>query len=123
VSRLRLLAVAAAALVCSATPARAGFEDLDRLVFVANRTTAEIAVIDSATDRVSGRIGLAAIPHQFVLSDQTGKLVASHLDPAALSIVDLGSDELQRLDLDLRPEQLAIGPDGAILAVASARDD
>jgi YVTN family beta-propeller protein len=118
--------LAAAALACGIAgggPARAGFDDLERLVFVANRTSPAIAVVDSATDRVTGRIELAAIPHQFVLSDRTARLIASHLAPAALSIVDLHTDQLERVALDLRPEQLEIGPAGDVVAVASASDD
>lgn len=118
-----LLAIAMAALACSVGSAEAAFDDLDRLVFVANRTTPGIAVVDSTSDRVAGRVEVAAIPYQFVLSDAAGKLIASHLDPPALSIVDLHNDELQRIDLAIRPEQLEIGPEGAVLAVASAHDD
>ena len=53
--RLHRGAIAALMLGCIGAPggaARAGFDDLDRLVFVANRTAPEIAVVDSARDRV-----------------------------------------------------------------------
>jgi YVTN family beta-propeller protein len=123
VSPSRLLAIAAPALACSLGSARAGFDDLDRLVFVANRTTPAIAVVDSASDRVVGRVEVGAIPHQFVLSDEAGKLIASHLSPDTLGIVDLRSDQLQRIDLDVSPEQMEIGAEGAVVAIASARDD
>ena len=101
----------------------AGFDDLDRLVFVANRTAPEIAVVDSASDRLIGHVVAAAIPHQFVLADQRNLLIASHLAPDALSIVDLRADETRRLDLDVSPEQLAIGPASDVVAISSARDD
>ena len=118
-----LLAAALACSVGAARGARAGFEDLDRLVFVANRTSPAIAVVDSATDRLIGQVELAAIPHQFALSDAAGLLVASHLAPAALSIVDLRSDEVEHFDLAIRPEQLEIDPTGTLVAIASAADD
>ena len=124
--RLRRIAVAALALACTGAPtsaARAGFDDLDRLVFVANRTAPEIAVVDSASDRVIGHLGVAGVPHQFVLSDRRGLLIASHLAPAALTIVDLHTDETRRLDLAVSPERLAIGPAGDVVAISSTDDD
>ena len=114
------------ALACTGAPtsaAPAGFDDLDRLVFVANRTAPEIAVVDSARDRLIGQLGVAGVPHQLVLSDQLGLLIASHLAPAALSIVDLRSGALQRLELDVAPEQVEVSPAGDLVAIASGRHD
>ena len=58
-----------------------------------------------------------------MLSDQLGLLIASHLGPDALSIVDLRREETRRLDLDVSPEQLAISPAGDLVAISSAQDD
>ncbi len=103
-----------------ARPAQA-LEDLGDYVFVANRTSAEIAVIDTAVDRVVTQAVVAEVPDQYVLSEATGKLIASHRGSKQLSIFDLRAFRLEAvLDLDFDPEQLQLGPDGKLLAVSSS---
>lgn len=105
-----------------AGPARA-LEDLADYVFVANRTSAEIAVIDTAVDRVVTQAVVADIPDQYVLSEAAGKLIASHRASKKLSIFDLRGFRLaQVLELDFDPEQLQLGPEGDRLAVSSGAD-
>lgn len=119
--RLGLTGFALAALAASLDPAAAspGFSDLSSLVFVASRASPEIAVIDSRVDRVIGHVVLPAVPHQFVLSDKTGRLIATHLAPRAVSVVDLRSLETRVLPLEGRPDGLQISPDGDLVAIAS----
>jgi YVTN family beta-propeller protein len=96
--------------------------DLSGYVFVANRTSPEIAVIDVDGDAVVRRIVLGGIPYQYVVSDQLRKLAATHLDGRTLSIADLGHGGFEVLPLGLVPEQLQIAPDGRQLAISSSRE-
>jgi hypothetical protein len=63
------------------------------------------------------------VPQQFVLSDRTGLLIATHLAPPAVSIVDLRSLETRLVPLEVRPDGLQINPDGDLVAIASRSDD
>jgi YVTN family beta-propeller protein len=85
-----LLALAAGLL--AARPAAAiEIEELDRYIFVANRTSAEIAVIDARSDRVVERLDLGTKPEGFLLSGSLGLLVAAHPEEQRISILDLAS--------------------------------
>ena len=53
-------------------------DDLAHYVFVPNRASADIAVIDSRTDTVVARLPVGQVPHQVVISDTLRKLVASN---------------------------------------------
>lgn len=110
-------------LVLAPSPAVA-LDDLSRYVFIANRTSAEIAVVDTETDRVAARLTVAAIPDQFVLSESQAKLVASHRRDKRLTIVDLRRLETEAvLDLGFEPQQLRVDPFGSVLAVSGAKPD
>jgi DNA-binding beta-propeller fold protein YncE len=97
--------------------------DLSGYVFVANRASSEIAVIDVGRDEVVKHVALSAIPHQFVVSDQLQKLVATHLEQQAISIADLARGDFDVLQVEIAPERLQIGPDGRLLAISSGRDN
>ena len=97
--------------------------DLSGYVFVANRTSAEIAVIDVDRDAVVRQVALGGIPNQYVISDQLRKLAATHLAEETLSIADLGRGSFEVLPLGLVPEQLQIGPNGRLVAISSSRED
>lgn len=119
---IRVLICLAIMLASSANIASAGkLGDLDRYVFVANRTSAEIAIIDSAVDEVVAHLTVDAIPDQFVLSEDLAKLVASHRQSKRLSIVDLQRLETEAvLDLGFDPQQLQLDPDSRQLAVGNS---
>ena len=100
------------------------FGGFDRHVFVANRTSPEVAIIDTRTDEVTGRLTLADIPHQFIISGTRAKLVASHLEAGTVTIFDLQKMEIDAvLELGFRPEQLELDPSGRTFAVSSGADD
>ncbi len=99
-----------------------GTDELDRHVFVANRTTGKIAVIDARLDRVVERIDVGAPPHHFVLSSSQGLLIASLLEARRLVFFDLDAMGIGGvLDLDFQPEQIQLDGEGARLAVADTR--
>lgn len=96
----------------------------ERFVFVANRTSAEIAIIDTRIDAVTGQVRVADIPHQFVISGTRAKLVASHLEARAVTVFNLERMEIEAvLHLGFRPEQLELDPSGRTFAFASGPDD
>ena len=99
-----------------------GADELDRFVFVANRTSGKIAVIDARLDRVIERIDIEAPPHHFVLSSSHGLLIASFLEARQLVFYDLEAMRTAGvLDLDFRPDQIQLDGQGALLAAADTR--
>ena len=94
--------------------------DHERFVYVPDRATAAVAVIDSERDEVIGRIAVGQVPHQVVVADSLGKLVASNTADDTITIVDLESFKAEAtLKLGHEPEHMELGPDGATLAVGN----
>ena len=94
--------------------------DHERFVYVPDRATAAVAVIDSARDEVVGRIAVGQVPHQVVVADSLGKLVASNTADDTITIVDLESFKAEAtLKLGHEPEHMELGPDGSTLAVGN----
>ncbi|HLT01289.1 MAG TPA: hypothetical protein VK001_03885 [Geminicoccaceae bacterium] len=114
-ARSVMLAILAAV---AAAPALA-LEEVDRYVFVPNRASGDVAVIDSRTDRLVTRIPVGNVPHQVAVSDVTGKLVASNTADDTISIVDLDTLATTTLDLDHEPEHMELAPDGVLLAIGN----
>ena len=95
--------------------------ELADAVFVANRTTPEVAVIDSRREEVMGRIALSIVPTQIVALDQRRKLVAINSEEGALGIADLyGVRPPAAVSLGFRPDFLQTSPDGDLVAVAGS---
>ncbi len=110
----KLIAVAAAA---AWSPQASAQDDGGRYVYVPNRASANVAVIDTTTDRVVARIAVGNVPHQVIVSDTLGKLVASNTEDNTISIVDLDSMTTEAtVTLDIEPEHMALSPTGALLA-------
>lgn len=119
--RAALLALPLAGLVAAALPAPAvALDDVGRYVFVPNRASADVAVIDTALDEVVARVPVGNVPHQVVVSKATGKLVASNTEDNTISIVDLKSLRLAAtVTLDVEPEHMELSPGGQVLAVGN----
>jgi YVTN family beta-propeller protein len=92
---------------------------VDGYVFVPNRGSADVAVIDSRTDRLVARLPVGRVPHQVVVSDVAGKLVTSNTADDTISIVELSSLETRTLKLDHEPEHMELAPDGRLLAIGN----
>lgn len=113
-------AIGALALVGISTVASAGSLDAPaRYVFVPNRGSADIAVIDTQTDTLLTRIPVGNVPHQVAISDVTGKLVASNTADDTISIIDLATLEASTLRLGHEPEHMELDPSGRLLAVGN----
>ena len=113
----KLIAVAAAA---AWSPQASAQDDGGRYVYVPNRASANVAVIDTATDRVVARIAVGNVPHQVIVSDTLGKLVASNTEDNTISIVDLATLKTEAtVTLDTEPEHMELSPNGWLLAVGN----
>ena len=114
----RLTTAAAMTVSVLAAPALA-LDAADHYVFVPNRGSADVAVIDTRTDRLVARLPVGRVPHQVVVSDVANKLVASNTADDTLSIVDLSTLRTSTLELDEEPEHMALAPDGVLLAIGN----
>ncbi len=113
-----LIAFAAAAAV--AAPPASADENAGRYVYVPNRASADVAVIDTATDRVVTRIRVGKVPHQVAVSATLDKLIASNTADNTISIVDLTTLTVEAtVALGATPEHMALGADGRLLAVGN----
>ncbi|MDJ0944683.1 MAG: hypothetical protein QNJ30_14550 [Kiloniellales bacterium] len=112
--------LALAAGIFSPLPAAAiEVEALDRYVFVANRASSEISVIDARDDRVVERLDLGLTPDSFLLSGSLGLLVAAHAEARRLSILDVTSRRVvEVIETGFRPELIQLNGDGDLLAAA-----
>ena len=111
--------VAALVVVVGGKPA-AALDDLNNYVFVPNRASADVGVIDTRTDKVVARIAVGHVPHQVVVSDTLNKLVASNMEDDTVSIVDLDTMKtVAVLKLGNTPEHMQLSPMGDIVAVGN----
>ncbi len=110
----------AALIVVSWTGAASAFEDSGRYVYVPNRASADVAIIDTKSDSVVARVEVGNVPHQVVVSDVLGKFVASNTADNTISIIDLGSLKPDAtIALDVEPEHMELAPGGGLLAVGN----
>lgn len=102
------------------TPLASAHEDIGHYLFVPNRASADVTVIDTRTDRIVARIDVGNVPHQVAVSASLGKLVASNTADNSISIVDLATMTVETtLALDIEPEHMALSPNGETLAVGN----
>jgi YVTN family beta-propeller protein len=113
-----LFAIASLLATVAATPGVA-LDAAGPYVYVPNRASADIAVIDSRTDRLVARLPVGNVPHQVSVSDVVGKLVASNTEDDTISIVDLATLATRTLRLDHEPEHMELDPTGVLLAVGN----
>jgi YVTN family beta-propeller protein len=91
----------------------------ERYLFVPNRNSADVAVIDTTTDTLVTRIAVGNVPHQVAISDVTGKLVASNTADDTISVIDLATLQASTLRLGHEPEHMELDPSGRLLAVGN----
>lgn len=95
--------------------------DGERFVFVPSRGAPEVTAIDSKTDRVVARIGVAGIPNRVLVSDAVGSIVASIAGQSTLQLVDLSSRIPPGVvDLTITPDFMVLSPDGYLVAAADS---
>ena len=118
-SQLARSITCAGMLAIAATRPGLALDASDPYVFVPNRASADVAVIDSRTDRLVARIPVGNVPHQVAVSDVAGKLVATNTADDTISIVDLATLDTKTLSLGHEPEHMALAPDGVLLAIGN----
>lgn len=102
--------------------AAAAAESMDNFIFVANRTSPEIAVIDIRRDEVVSRIAADDVPLHLLVSEEQRRLITTSAEKKSLAIIDFDSGEtLHRLDLGFEPAFVQLGPEGNLIAVGGAR--
>jgi len=95
-------------------------DDASNYVFVPNRGSADIAVIDTRTDQVVRRISVGEVPHQVAVSPGLGKIAVTNTADNTLSIIDLASlTAAAPVPLDREPEHIAMSPGGDVVAVGN----
>lgn len=93
--------------------------ELEDVVFVANRTSPQVAVIDAGKERVVGRVELSMVPSQIVALTQRRKLVSISSEGNVFGTADLyGVLPPSEVYLGFRPDYLQISPDEDLAAVA-----
>ncbi len=118
-SSIRVLSLAMAA-VLGWSAGAAALEDVGRYVFVPNRASADVAVIDTVSDEVVARVQVGKVPHQVAVSEELAKLVATNTEDDTISIVDLETLAAEAtIALDSSPEHVQLSPTGRLLAVAN----
>ncbi len=116
-SMLAGMAMLAAGLAGVAQALEAPF---DRYVFVPNRSSADVAIINADRDEVVARVKVGNVPHQVAVSDTLGKLVASNTADNTITIVDLKSLKPEAtIRLGNEPEHMELSPNGVIAAVGN----
>ncbi len=92
----------------------------DHYVFIPNKNSADIAIIDANTDKLVANVAVGNIPHQVSVSDTMGKMIASNTKDNTISIIDLKTlKTVQTVKLGHEPEHMALGNSGRILAVGN----
>jgi YVTN family beta-propeller protein len=99
----------------------AAASDLDHLVFVPSRDSAEVAVIDTRTDAVVRKVAVGTTPHQVAVSAALDLLVTTNAGEGTISVVDLARPGTPAATIALGrvPEHMELDPTGRLLAVAN----
>lgn len=87
--------------------------DPNSVVFVTNRDSSDIAVIDMATDTIIDRIacGEFSNPHMAMATMDGKYLIATGTQDNFVAIIDLETREISKVRLGLMPEHFDVSPD------------
>ena len=103
-----------------AVPMANAHDDADKYLFVPNRGSGDIAVIDTEHDKVIATIPVGQVPHQVAVSMATRRIVASNTADNTITIIDLDTwKPVATLALGVEPEHMQINRDGTLLAVGN----
>ncbi len=94
--------------------------DLDQYIFVPNRSSDDVAIIDTRIDQVVAKVAVGTTPHQVVVSAQHHTLVTSNMGGNTLSVIDLETlQPVADIPLGHEPEHMELSPKGDLLAVGN----
>lgn len=98
----------------------AAHDSLASYLFVPNRGSADVAVIDTRSDTLVARAAVGSVPHQVAVSAALGRLAVSNTEDNTVTVLGATTFEtLATLQLDVTPEHMAVSPDGLTLAVGN----
>ena len=95
-------------------------DDLSHYVFVPNRASADVAVIDTRIDAVVARVAVGRVPHQVAVSQTLGKMAVTNTADHTVSVIDLATLAVTAtIPLGHEPEHMELDPSGDVLAVGN----
>ena len=117
---IRSMLAGAAMLAGLSSIAQALEAPYDHYVFVPNRNSANVAIIDADTDTLVATVKVGNVPHQVAVSDTLGKMIASNTEDNTISVINLKTLKPEAtIRLGNEPEHMEIAPNGAIAAVGN----
>lgn len=96
--------------------------DMKSLAFITNRDSGDIAVLDTATDEIIGRVKLGAWvnPHMAMpMQNSNRMLLVAGSQANMFYVVNLDRGVIRSVSTDLGPEHFAVTPDGRQAYVAN----
>lgn len=94
--------------------------DLAHAIFVPNRGSADVAIIDARSDEVIAHAMVGQVPHQVAVAAERMKMITSNTADDTVTITDLATLEpVGTITLGHEPEHMEIGPDGDVVAIGN----
>ncbi len=95
-------------------------EDLAHYIFVPNRASADVAIIDTRLDEVVAHAPVGQVPHQVAISEDHMKMVTSNTADDTITITDLTTlTTAGTVELGHEPEHIEISPGGDVVAIGN----
>jgi YVTN family beta-propeller protein len=95
-------------------------EELSHYIFVPNRASADVAIIDTRLDEVVAHAGVGQVPHQVAVSEDHMKMITSNTADDTITITDLTTLEpAGTIELGHEPEHMEISPGGDVVAIGN----
>ena len=122
-NKLLTAGLGALAALAVTAPSVHALDDLSNYVFVPNRASADVAVIDTRTDAVVAHVPVGQVPHQVAVSQSLGKMIVSNTADDTVSVIDLATLETSAtIQLGHEPEHIELDPSGAVAAIGNIGD-
>ena len=119
-NKLLSAGLGALAVLAVTAPSVHALDDLSHYVFVPNRASADVAVIDTRIDAVIAHIPVGQVPHQVAVSQSLGKMAVTNTADDTVSVIDLGTLAVTAtIQLGHEPEHMELDPSGDVLAVGN----
>lgn len=88
--------------------------------YIANTTSNDVAVIDTATNTVVATIGVGAFPYGVAVSPGSLKVYVTNISDATVSVIDATTNTVvATIGVGLDPYGVAVSPDGTRAYVAT----
>lgn len=94
--------------------------ELSSYIFVPNRNSADVAIIDTRSDEVVAHAPVGSVPHQVAVSEDRMKMITSNTADNTITITDLETlSQASTIELGHEPEHMEISPGGDIVAIGN----